>query len=99
MEMLIRQHIESHLPADKFKTFEIECRTTFCELTMTGTGTEERDIADRLAKEIAGQPWSDIAQKSSGGGSYAEGWHLEYEWYRPRTDSERKAWFGLREQQ
>jgi hypothetical protein len=97
-EMLIRQHIESHLSADRYKTLKIDCRTTFCELQMTGTGAEARDIADRLAKEIVRQPWSDIAQKGGGGGSNGDDWHIEVEWYRPRTDSERKLWFGMRDQ-
>lgn len=99
MEMLIRQHIESHLPADRYTSLKIECRTTFCQLNMTGTGAEARAIADRLAKEIPRQPWSDIAQKGAGGGSNGDAWHIDYEWYRPRTDSERKLWFGMREQQ
>lgn len=97
-EMLIRQHIESHLPADRYTTLQIECRTTFCQLKMTGTGPEGRDIADQLAREIARQPWSDIAQKGAGGGSNGDAWHIDYEWYRPRTDSERKLWFGMRDQ-
>lgn len=98
-EMLIRQHIESQLPADRYSKLHIECRTTFCELRMTGTGTESRNIADRLAREIARQPWSDIAQKGGGGGSNGEDWHIEYEWYRPRTESERKMWLGARDSQ
>lgn len=98
-EMLIRQHIESQLPADRYSKLHIECRTTFCELRMTGTGTEAREIADRLVKEIVRQPWSDIVHKGGGGGSNGEDWHIESEWYRPRTESERKLWLRARDSQ
>ena len=37
MEQLIRQHLESHVPADKYKILQLECRTTFCELRMEGS--------------------------------------------------------------
>jgi hypothetical protein len=99
MEMLIRQHMESQLSADQYSKLDIQCRTTFCEMKMTGSGTEGLNSADRVAKEIARQPWSDIARKGGGSGSDGNGWHLEYEWYRPRTESERKAWFQTRDSQ
>jgi hypothetical protein len=96
MEQLIRQHLESHVPADKYKILQLECRTTFCELRMEGTDKEGQAIAEKVANDIPNQPWSDIARKGGGGGSTGDKWHAEYEWYRPTTESERRMWLRQR---
>lgn len=87
MEQLIRQHLESHVPADKYKILQLECRTTFCELRMEGTDKEGQALAEKVANDIPNQPWSDIARKGGGGGSNGDNWHAEYEWYRPPPNS------------
>jgi hypothetical protein len=99
MEQLMRQHIEMHLPADKYTTLRVECRTTFCELRMEGASADGRELAEQVVQQIQHQPWSDIAQKGNGGGSSGESWHLHYDWIRPRTESERRAWFWNRDLQ
>lgn len=95
----MRQHIEMHLPADKYTTLQIECRTTFCELRMEGARTEGKDLAEKVVQQIQFQDWSDIAQKGSGGGLEGETWYIEYSWFRPRTESERRIWFWNRDLQ
>lgn len=93
MEQLIRQHLESHVPADNYTKLQLECRTTFCELRMEGgTGKEGMALVEQVANDIPNQPWSDIAQKGGGSGSAGDQWHLEREWYRPMTESERRMW-------
>lgn len=96
MEQLIRQHLESHVPADKYTKLQLECRTTFCELSMEGTDKEGLALVEKVANDIPNQPWSDIAQKGGGGGSAGDQWHLEREWYRPTTESERRMWLRQR---
>jgi hypothetical protein len=96
MEQLMRQHIEMHLPADKYTKLQLECRTTFCILRMEGKGADARELADKVVQQIQHQDWSDIAQKGSGGGSEGEAWHIHYDWFRPRTESERRGWFWNR---
>jgi hypothetical protein len=96
MEQLIRQHLESHIPADKYKILQLECRTTFCELRMEGTDKEGLALVEKVANDIPNQPWSDIAQKGGGSGSAGDQWHLERDWYRPTTESERRMWLRQR---
>lgn len=96
MEQLIRQHLESHVPADKYTILQLECRTTFCELRMEGTDKEGQALAEKAASDIPNQAWSDIARKGGGGGSTGDKWHAEYEWYRPTTESERRMWLRQR---
>lgn len=96
MEQLIRQHLESHVPADQYKILQLECRTTFCELRMEGTAKEGLALVEKVANDIPNQPWSDIAQKGGGSGSAGDQWHLEREWYRPTTESERRMWLRQR---
>lgn len=93
MEQLMRQHLESRLSSDQYSALKVECRTTFCELNMAGVGTDNREQAQKLANEIAGQPWSDVVGKgnSSTGGS-GDTWSIAYEWFRPRTDAEKRIW-------
>lgn len=98
MESLIRQHMEANVPRDQYTKLQIDCRTTFCELRMEGTVPAGQDLADRIAKEIVKQPWSDIASKGAGGGSSGDEWHISYEWFRPRTDEERRLWLNARPQ-
>jgi hypothetical protein len=97
MEQLIRQHIEMHLPADKYTKLLVECRTTFCELRMEGSSTDGGELAEKVVQQIQHQEWSDIAQKGSGGGSNGETWYVEYDWFRPRSESERRRWFWNRD--
>lgn len=96
MEQLMRQHIEMHLPADKYTELQVECRTTFCELRMEGASVDGQDLADQVAREIQHQDWSDVVQGMSGGGSDAGKWYVDYEWFRPRTDEERRIHFEIR---
>jgi hypothetical protein len=99
MEQLIRQHVEMHLPADKYTKLQIECRTTFCALRMQGTSADGKDAAEKVVQQIQQQEWSDVAQRGSGGGSDGETWYIEYDWFRPRTESERRQWFWNRDLQ
>jgi hypothetical protein len=99
MEQLIRQHVEMHLPADKYTKLQIECRTTSCALRMQGTGADCKDVAEKIVQQIQQQEWSDIALRGSGGGSDSETWYIEYDWFRPRTESERRQWFWNRDLQ
>lgn len=86
----MRQHVEANVPADEYTKLQIECRTTFCELKMAGTRAEGRTLADQVASDVALQPWSDVALNGSGGSSDGANWTIEYEFYRPRTESERR---------
>jgi hypothetical protein len=98
MEQLIRQHVESHLPPDQYSVLKVECRTTFCQLELKGRSQEGRDLADKVASTIPNQLWSDIAPMGQSGGSDGTTWHIQYEWYRPRTESERRLWLRNRDQ-
>jgi hypothetical protein len=97
MEQLMKQHIEMHLPADQYTKLQIECRTTFCELRMEGKSTDGRELAEKIVQQIQFQDWSDIAQKGNGGGSEGESWYIHYDWFRPRTERDRRAWFWHRD--
>jgi hypothetical protein len=99
MEQLMRQHIEMQLSADKYRKLRLECRTTFCELRMEGTSADGQELAHDVLRQIQHQDWSDVVQKGSGGGSDSETWYVEYDWFRPRTDSERQLWMSTRERQ
>lgn len=91
-EMMIRQYIESRMLADQYKSLEVDCRTTYCLVQLTGAGEKNRLLADELAKEISSQPWSDIALKGYGRNGHEDDWHVYYEWFRPRTEPERRLW-------
>jgi hypothetical protein len=95
MEMLIRQHVESQIASDEYTKLEIQCRTTFCELSIEGKEQEAQDRVSRVLQEVERQSWSDIVQWGSGGGSDQNGWHLHQEWHRP-TGDEREFLFRLR---
>ncbi|MGH7179421.1 MAG: hypothetical protein ACREJC_18740 [Tepidisphaeraceae bacterium] len=96
----MRQHIEMHLPVDKYTKLRVECRTTFCELRMEGTSTDGKELTDKVVQQIQQQEWSDIAEKKrSGSGSNGETWFIRYDWFRSRTESERRMWFWNRDLQ
>lgn len=98
MEQLMRQHIEMHMPADKYTKLRVECRTTFCELRMEGASADGQNLADQIVQQIQHQDWSDVVQKGSGGGSDGAAWYVDYDWFRPGTDEERRVWFDIRKQ-
>jgi hypothetical protein len=99
MEQLIQQHVQSLVPADQYSKLTIECRTTFCELKMESTTDAGIELADKAARTIPNQAWSDIAPKGSSRGADGKGtFHMRYEWYRPRTEAERRMFFRHREQ-
>jgi hypothetical protein len=97
MEQLMRQHVQSNVPADQYTKLQIECRSTFCELNMEGTGEEGRAFADKAASDITNEPWSDVTLKGQGGGSDGVTWKIQYEFYRPQTEAERRLWRQHRE--
>jgi hypothetical protein len=99
MEQLIRQHIEMHLPADTYTKLSVECHTSFCELRLESTGMDGKELADKVVQQIQHQQWSDIVQRRSGGGVDGETWYVEYDWFRPRTETERRTWFWSRDLQ
>jgi hypothetical protein len=96
-EQLIRQHVEANLPADQYSVLKVECRTTYCELRLEGTSQEGRDLAEKVGLSIPSQPWSDIAQGGQSGGSDGTKWHMEFEWFRPTSESERRQWLRNRD--
>jgi hypothetical protein len=96
MEQLMRQHVEMYLPADKYTKLQLECRTTFCTLRMEGKSADAREMAEKVVQQIQHQDWSDIAQKGNGSGWEGESWYIQYNWFRPRTEAERRMWFWHR---
>jgi hypothetical protein len=68
-------------------------------LRMQGTSADGKDMAEKIVQQIQQQEWSDIAQRASGSGSDSETWYVEYDWFRPRTESERRQWFWNRDLQ
>ena len=97
MEQLIRQHTEMHLPADKYTKLQVECRTTFCEMRLEGPNLDDQTVAAEVLHQIPQQVWSDVVQKGYGSGSDGRAWYIEYEWFRPRTEAERRLHFGDRQ--
>ncbi len=97
MEMLIHQHVDSQIPADQYTNLQIQCRTTFCELSVRGSGQEAQDRVAKVLQEVEWQPWSDVVAWGRASGSDARGWNLHYEWYRP-NDDEREFLFKLRDE-
>jgi hypothetical protein len=91
-EELVRYHIESQMSPDQYKKLQIDCRTTFCEVTMEGVGEESRVLANKVAQEIAKQPWSEMVYRGSGGSSIGDDWTFKHEWFRPTTESERRLY-------
>ena len=97
MEMLIHQHVESQIPADQYTNLQIQCRTTFCELSVRGSGQEARDRVAKVLQEVERQPWSDVVSWGHSSGLDARGWDLRFEWHRP-NDDEREFLFKLRDE-
>jgi len=93
MEALMRQHIESNMSIRQYSKLQVECRTTFCLLRMEGVDEEARELANKLAQDIANQSWSEsIVHRGSGGDSTGEIWRIRHEWFRPMTETERRLW-------
>lgn len=91
-EQLVLYHVESQMSSDRYKTLHIDCRTTYCEMRMEGVGEESRELANKLAQEIARQPWSEMVYKGGGGSSIGDEWSIRHDWFRPRTEAERRLY-------
>jgi hypothetical protein len=99
MEQLIRQHIEANVPKGEYTQLRIDCRTTFCELEAEGTSKDGREHLMNVGQEIPNQPWSDVTPKAAGSGTKqrtVDTWYVEFEWYRPQNERERRLWQSLR---
>ena len=71
MEQLLRQHMTTELAKHPVERLDIACKTTFCELKASGRTAESQDAFQRLAQEIAAEPWADM--EAAGGGSSGDG--------------------------
>jgi hypothetical protein len=101
MEMLIRQHVESILTHKQYSQLDIECHTTFCELKLAGTGSANMQLAQKIAQEIAQEPWGNsiVNRGSSANGRGGDAWEVTQEWFRPRTEAELRMWRGAKQNQ
>ena len=70
MEQALAEFIGGHPNADKFVIFNIECRTTLCEIQAVGYDGSTSPDWSRILYDLRSQPWQDFEQVGSSSTSY-----------------------------
>lgn len=60
MEQSLRQFLGQHPKASLFTIFNVECRTTLCEIQATGYDPSTAPDWDRILYDLGQQPWYDF---------------------------------------